>query len=306
MKILKSMNTMLTVAVIAMAAMIPVESQAASSTNANKDITTGSGNFDFSFGDDQKIDVYYHLPENQDKTLPVLFVMHGTNRDADRYRDEWAKIAEEQQILVVVPQFSKDDYPRAAGYNLGNIFNTETGERNSLGVSPFGAIEPLFDYVREQVPNTQDSYSMYGHSAGSQFVHRYIYFVPEARLDWAIAANAGWYTMPDLDVEWPYGLAGTGLDEADLQKALASRLYILLGTKDNNPDHKSLRKTEEAMAQGPHRFARGQTFFEAGKEAAGSDAFGWSMGFVDGAAHRNREMIQGVLPIIQGNSPDIK
>lgn len=266
--------------------------------SAGEILPTGDGQFHFAFGDGQEIEVYYYRPETVSRTLPVVFVMHGTNRDADRYRDEWAEIAEERDILVIVPEFNDEDYPGSAGYNLGNMVDPDTGEPNPIDQSPFAAIEPLFDYVRDQVSDeTRDRYTIYGHSAGSQYVHRYIYFVPEARLDWAISANAGWYTMPDFETAWPYGLEGSGLDRDDLERALASRLFVLLGDQDIDPNHSSLRRAPEAMEQGPHRFARGQTFFAAG-EAASGDAFGWQMGIVEGAAHSNSQMIEGALPFI--------
>ena len=38
---------------------------------------------------------------------------------------------------------------------------------------------------------------MFGHSAGGQFVHRFVQFKPNSRVNYAISANAGWYTVPD-------------------------------------------------------------------------------------------------------------
>ena len=54
------------------------------------------------------------------------------------------------------------------------------------------AIEPLFDDVRKRFGTQVTRYSLYGHSAGAQFVHRYVLFMPEARLDKAVAAELGY------------------------------------------------------------------------------------------------------------------
>ena len=70
-------------------------------------------------------------------------------------------------------------------------------------------------------------------------------------------ANAGWYTMPDWSVEYPYGLKGTPATPENVGARLAQRLLVLLGTADVDPNHASLSRTPESMAQGPHRFARG-------------------------------------------------
>ncbi|MFT6583203.1 MAG: hypothetical protein ACJAU6_003656 [Alphaproteobacteria bacterium] len=113
--------------------------------------------------------------------------------------------------------------------------------------------------------NVSKSYAMYGHSAGAQFVHRFIYFTPDARLTRAVAANAGWYTMPGFDIAYPYGLGGAGLSPANLHRALSARLVVLLGMRDTDTSHRHLRRTEGANAQGPHRFARGQSFSPQGE-----------------------------------------
>ena len=68
--------------------------------------------------------------------------------------------------------------------------------------------------------NRSASYLLYGHSAGAQFVHRYLYFVPEARVAKVVAANAGWWTLPDLAVGFPYGLRGSVVHEAGLKAML--------------------------------------------------------------------------------------
>ncbi|MDZ7757086.1 hypothetical protein [Rhodohalobacter sp.] len=42
----------------------------------------------------------------------------------------------------------------------------------------------------------------------SQFIHRMVMFKPDARFDLAIAANPGWYTIPDSKQNYPYGILG--------------------------------------------------------------------------------------------------
>merc|ERR1712083_910719 len=99
---------------------------------------------------------------------------------------------------------------------------------------------------------------------GAQFVHRFLYWCPFSPVEAAIAANAGWYTMPNMDEAWPYGLQKTPLaDSIDmnlLRYSFACPLIILLGSQDTNPESKDLRHTPEAEKQGPHRLARGQAF----------------------------------------------
>lgn len=258
---------------------------------ATKDLAAGDGEFLFDSWAGPPVRVWYHRPETVTPTTPVLFVMHGVKRDADRYRDEWSAIAAQRGFMLVVPEFSDRDFPGGTGYNLGFVLD-DRGHRQPRERWSFSVIESLFDAVRAMTGTRVETYDLYGHSAGAQFVHRYLMFVPEARVGRAIAANAGWYTMPDTDVEFPYGLGASGVSESDLRRALGRRLTVLLGTDDAEPQHPNLRRTPEAMTQGPHRLARGEFFFGSAAAAAaalGTD-FRWTLEKVEGVGHDNGAM----------------
>ena len=153
-------------------------------------------------------------------------------------------------------------------------------------------IEPIFAAVRERAGLHAQDYAIFGHSAGAQFVQRFLYFVPGAHVRQAIAANAGWYMLPDRRVRFPYGLAGTPVTETDLRRALTRPLVVLLGTADTNPRHRMLRHTPEADAQGPHRFARGQFFMARAQAAAAAMEvkLAWTLATAPGVAHSERGM----------------
>ena len=61
---------------------------------------------------------------------------------------------------------------------------------------------------------------MFGHSAGAQFVHRFVMFAPGPNLRTAISANAGWYTTLEENVAFPYGLKDAPVD-VDVQELAA-------------------------------------------------------------------------------------
>ncbi|MGK2927717.1 MAG: hypothetical protein ACSLE2_19045 [Lysobacterales bacterium] len=230
---------------------------------------------------------------------PIVFVMHGVQRNADEYRDQWYDLAEEHGFLVVVPEFSDDDFPGAEGYNYGNVYD-ETGAIRPRSTWAFEAIEPIFDDVRRRYGMTAEGYSIYGHSAGSQFVHRFLMHVPEARVARVVAANAGWYTMPDFSIDFPYGLRGSAVGREELGRALQLPVTVLLGDADTDPQHPSLRRTPEALAQGAHRFARGQAFFATARVAAADlqVPFGWRLATVPGADHDNIKMAPAAVPYL--------
>jgi poly(3-hydroxybutyrate) depolymerase len=245
--------------------------------------------------------VYLARPTKLAPDRPVVFVMHGVRRNADEYRDQWYELAEQHDFLLVVPEFNDKDFPGAEGYNYGNVYGPKGGTRDPSRWA-FSVIEPLFDEIRDRFDMEVDTYALYGHSAGAQFVHRFLYHVPDARVSRAVAANAGWYTMPDLNTPFPYGLGGSYVGPKRLRKALQQPLLVLLGEADTDPGHPSLRRTPGAMAQGAHRFERGQAFFAAGQaEAVRLEVpFGWTLETVSDADHDNRKMAPAAIPYLLG------
>lgn len=274
-------------------------SSTTSTNNAASQAPQGKHLFLFTQWQGPDIKVWVYKPKAYNQNTKVLFVMHGMNRDADRYRDEWAEHAEQNNILLIVPQFSEEDFPGSNGYNLGNIFvaGSEYQIKNEKTAWSFSAIEPLFSFVKRAYQNTQTTYMMYGHSAGSQFVHRFVFFVPEARVSKIITANAGWYTMPDFDVDFPYGLKNTTATQTNMIKALDKPLLVLLGEADNDPNHRSLRRAQQAMLQGPHRLARGHTFFAKAQLKAHSKNtnFKWQLATVPEVGHQNGLMAEAAI-----------
>lgn len=232
---------------------------------------------------------------------PVVFVLHGSDRDAAAELDTWSALAEKHDFLLVVPEFSDRNFPEAEAYNLGNAYGPKGGVRDPSNWA-FSAIEPIFDAVRARFGMTAQGYAIYGHSVGAQFVHRFLFHVPDARVNRAVAANAGWYTMPDLTLEFPYGLKGSAVGRDQLRRALQLPLTVLLGEDDTDPEHANLQRTPEALAQGPHRFARGQAFWESGRVAARQLGvpFTWRLETVPGADHDNRKMALAAVPYLLG------
>ena len=226
---------------------------AASLIAAPEKLAAGKGRFDFNAWDGPVLPVWYYTPKSLTAETPVLFVLHGLNRNGDEYRDQWIESAERYGFVLVVPTFSKRDFPDRAGYNFGNVF-TEDGKRRPVSQWGYTAIERIFDHVRQAATLSATTYLIYGHSAGAQFVHRMPYFLPTARVGKIVSANAGAYMLPSFQHDFPYGLKGSGVTETDLQSALQKPVVVLLGEADTDPKHESIPNAPEAKAQGLHRF----------------------------------------------------
>jgi len=255
--------------------------------------------FRFSAWDGPALRVVATRPVHLAPDRPVVFVMHGVKRNAGEYRDQWHDLAIENDFLLVVPEFSERDFPGPERYSLGNVID-ENGSVNPEPEWTYSVIEAIFDDVRSRFGMTTERYALYGHSAGAQFVQRFIFHVPDARLSRIVAANAGWYMMPDFEAAFPYGLGGSVVDRDRLARGLQLPVTILLGTADTETDQPNLRRTPEAMLQGPHRLARGQAYFESAKTAALELGvpFNWRLELVDGAEHDNRVMAAAAIPFL--------
>lgn len=257
--------------------------------------------FEFSGWAGPAIQVRMFVPESAAPDAPIVVVMHGNSRDVVRYYSDWREQGTGHGFIVVVPEFDAERFPGAAHYNLGHVFNPETGEPRPEELWTYSAIEPLFDEVVRRTGSTKDSYTLYGHSAGSQFVHRFLFHKINARVNRAIAANAGWYTMPDRGIDWPYGLRRSAVTDAAIGHALASDVIVLLGNADTDRADRNLRKTPEAELQGAHRYDRGHTFFRVARALAkqlGTE-FAWSLQSVAGAAHSNAQMAPAAAKLVR-------
>lgn len=244
-----------------------------------------------------EVKVWIHVPAGLSPDAPVIIVQHGVGRNGEEYCRDWMPLAERKKFLLVVPEFSNTEFPGEESYNYGNTVDA-AGRARPREAWSFSMIEPIFDEACRRTGNRSRTYALYGHSAGAQFVHRFLYFVPQARVSRAVAANAGWYTLPDHTVAFPYGLKGTPVSAADLRGALARPLTILLGERDIDPQAKSLRQTPGAVAQGPNRFTRGQYFFKYAQSVATAQRFdlGWSLATVPDIDHSNSGMAPCALP----------
>jgi poly(3-hydroxybutyrate) depolymerase len=263
--------------------------------------------------------VWYYRPpadrvaEDAAGGLRVLMVIHGAGRNAEQYLDSWLGIAEEHGLFVVAPEFSEENGIRVGGewewrFNTGNVvgwFGNDTDEEDWY----FTSVERLFESIRRSDGRVLDRYVIFGHSAGGQFVHRMMLFQPEAHFELAIAANSGWYTLPDAERDFPYGLLGAPFSTERIDAALQRPLIVFLGT-DDTPDQGSFRTSDEAMAQGATRPLRGARFFEEATRLAKARGLplGWTLEYAEGIGHDKHGMAsasvrllqeRGLLPAIQ-------
>ncbi|MFI5014681.1 MAG: hypothetical protein ACHQAY_20290 [Hyphomicrobiales bacterium] len=238
-------------------------------------------------------------PRHYAPTTPILFVQHGRSRNGRDYRDYLIPLVDEHDLLVIAPEFSNESFPGQAWYNSGNVLD-EAKRLNPAPSRSYAIIEHLFAALQAQGVTERKGYGLFGHSAGSQFVHRMVMFGHRRHVVSAVAANAGTYMMPDLSVEFPYGLRATGMGEGDLEALLGFRLTVMAGTADNDPDEPFFPKDPGSMRQGATRYERAHRFVEAGRDMARRLGMhcAWTIIDVPGVAHDGRQMAIAAAPIL--------
>lgn len=225
------------------------------------------GRWRFQFTDargrpDRPLDVYTYRPRRCDSKCPLVFLLPGAKRNASDYRGHWELIADRYQVLLVAPAFAEKHWP-GPSYSQGEV--AEQPDREKWAYS---AIEHLFEEVRDG----HNGYAIFGHAAGGQFVQRMALLRPDNRATVMVAANPGWYVMPEWRKEkaqdpFPYTLVGSPAGEAELRKALAKRFILVVGGKDDS-DEDNQNQSGGAKKQGESRLERGENFFMAATTAA--------------------------------------
>ena len=263
--------------------------------NSEALIEYGIGEFSFTglkFFENKPLTIYTFAPDSNLKDLRVVFVMHGNNRNGKEYCFEWVKTAQNHKFLLLCPNFDELNYPGSENYQLGGMWLDNAFIDSSQWTYNF--IDSIHKFLLESNYINNNKYAIYGHSAGAQFVHRYAEFIRPLSAEIIISANAGWYTRIDTTEQYPYGLKNSPIKTFGIKDVLNLPVTILLGELDINPNASSLRKTEEAMRQGKHRFERGNFFYNEAKEFAESKnwQFNWRLDTVPNVGHSNLGMAE--------------
>jgi poly(3-hydroxybutyrate) depolymerase len=266
-------------------------------------LPTGKTQFEFvdNAGDPSRpVTVWMFVPKKCDSKCPLQFVMHGVQRNGEGYLDNWVKFAEAHSFIVIAPEFTRKYFPRDEDYSLGRS-TTEPDPAKWAFAIP----EHLFDELKMRHGLSANTYRMFGHSAGGQFVHRLHLFNPNHRADPIIAANPGWYTLPEwgigeTTIKFPYSTIGSRVDAARAREAFSRPFVLMLGTNDTDASDPSLNKSSRANHQGRHRLARGEYFFGSAIAAAKvlDVELAWEKRMVAGVGHDNAPMAAAAVQMM--------
>lgn len=168
-----------------------------------------------------------HFAETDPSKHPLLVVIHGTERSAQLYRDEFKDFAESTGAVILAPLF-----PAGIG---------EPGELNSYKMIKYRDIRfdrvllAMIEEFTGQYGISDEKFLLFGFSGGGQFVHRFYYLHPGRLLGVSVAAP-GNVTLLDSSMDWFTGTRdfneqfGTGLKWGELRQV---PVQLVIGSEDN-------------------------------------------------------------------------
>lgn len=144
-----------------------------------------------------------YIPPRYDtlETLPLLVLMHSSDREACRLRDNFSALAEQHGCAILCPLF-----PRLLQdpYDTGN-YKMILYEKTRYDLILLSMVEELaIRYTRIDI----ERFFLFGFSGGGQFVHRFAYLHPTRLLGLAVGAP-GTITLPDPLAKFPKGVKDT-------------------------------------------------------------------------------------------------
>ena len=213
----------------------------------------------FAYWDKPDVEIFYITPEEINEYTKVIFVIHGNTRNAEDYLSAWIPHVLNKNVIVAAPQFTKTDFKYffllEMAESSGKVNNNRSDYINN-------SISLFFNYIKSKFSLTANTYSMFGHSAGAQFTHRYMLLSKDKRISNAVVANAGWYTFIS-NAEFPYGIKSSPIiiSDEDLRWFMSNKVNLLIGSEDLGS--KSVNSSKGAKLQGITRVDRANSYFNS-------------------------------------------
>ncbi|MDB9909602.1 hypothetical protein OAD45_04290 [Gammaproteobacteria bacterium] len=243
----------------------------------------------YSYWNQPDIQIYYSAPETISNNTQIIFIIHGASRKAKQGLTNWLPLVEGRDAVLIAPEFSKEFYNEYA-YLMKTTKTGRTLKDTSRDLE--SSLGDIFNFFSSKFKISTKKFRLYGHSGGSQFVHRYLLLSDETRVDKVAMANAGFYTFINPAIKYPFGIKNMDVSDERLQWFLSLKGGVFLGGEDNNPKHSSLPSMRKAKKQGDHRLERGANFFNHLVELGVKKnmPFRWRYQVVPGVSHDNAGM----------------
>ncbi len=232
------------------------------------------------------VKVYYYIPNKYERTsMPVVVGFHGNDRDCSYWIDTWKGYADKNGFMFFIPLFTRECFPTRRYQEIG--VKDEHGDILPARYRTSALVDSLLCHILHTSGTKDNKVMIYGHSAGGQFVHRFMLLNNSPFVKKAIIGNPGWFTFPDSDESYSYGIKDLQeIGNSELRNMLSKNIILQLAEGDTIRES-FLRKTPEADRQGRNRLERGNRFFETLKDIANKNKwdFNWRRVYVPDVGH---------------------
>lgn len=196
-----------------------------------------------------------HAPEDWHGG-PVVVAVHGISRNWLEVLEAFTPHCARAGAALIVPRFSRRGY---RGYQ-----RLRTGSRD---VAADRALDLVLKDAEIRLGEAVERVHLFGFSGGAQFVHRYTLVNPDKVLRQVLTA-AGFYTMPDPQTPFPYGLGATKQRPAFDLDGLMVPTKVFVGSDDTERDEDLRQHGDLDRLQGVHRVERATRFTLAVRAAS--------------------------------------
>ncbi len=183
----------------------------------------------FASQSDQRFSYCLYVPtahQQATEPLPLVVVVHGTNRTAERYRTMFREFAETHGCVVLAPLFPAGiaDPDDLHGYK----------RLLHQGIRYDAVLLDIVEQIGRRYTVGTERFLLHGFSGGGQFAHRFAYLHPERLAALSVGAP-GRVTRIDPDVPWWLGTADVAERfgrEVDLDVLRTVPVQMLVGDAD--------------------------------------------------------------------------
>lgn len=196
--------------------------------------------------------LFAHVPADG-RPDEVLVAVHGISRNAVEHLRAFRKHAS-ARMAVIAPRFPEGDFP---DYQRLGLYGSKA--RADL------TLDTALERFSAGTGIATGRFHLFGFSGGAQFAHRYAMLNPH-RIRSLHVASAGWYTLPDPDLGWPYGLGRRRLVRPMIRNLPLFRrlpIHVYVGSNDTGRDPALRQNRHVDRLQGRTRVDRARTWAAA-------------------------------------------
>jgi len=179
----------------------------------------------------------------------VLVAIHGVSRNAAEIAARFAADPAYREVTIIAPLFDRKQfgkYQQMIAERPGSI----PADQALLGL--LASLERSHGLDCGKV-------LLFGFSGGAQMAHRFAMFHP-AKVKRLCVVSAGWYTLPNTKLSYPYGLADAPSHAAIGSEFLEIPTVVMVGSRDTRVDHSVRQDPQIIQHQGRNRLRRARVW----------------------------------------------